>query len=110
MPPRKRVSDSPDISINLDSLQREVPDRKPFSVVVNGKRFVFRDIEDMDWKIVSLADQNPLLFISSGVEGDENREEFSELQFPLWKMRELIKAYRKHFGLPDPGESGALST
>lgn len=111
MPPRPRAvhDDSPDISINLDTLERETPPAKPFSAVVKGTRYVFRDVNDIDWKVIVMAEQNPMLFVSSAVE-DKQRDEFIALDIPSWKMQKLITMYREHFGIPTSPESAALST
>src|SRR2546430_16453348 len=102
MTPRpSEVNDnSPEISITLDTLDKETPPHKPFSVVVSGTRYVFQDPGDLDWKVVPMAEQNPMLFVSSAVADPKKRNEFIALTIPACKMQRMITSYPDHYGIP----------
>jgi len=109
MPPRARkpINDSPTVSLNLDTLQREGEPREPFSLVLGGKRYVFGDVQDVDWQQVIAALRNPYLFFR-GIITEKDQDEFFAQKMPTWKMNKLMESYLEHYGMPTSGEAPAL--
>lgn len=102
-----KVAAAPAATMNLDELEREEAPEE-FSFIHNGRRFVLADPEEMDWRDIVDALGHPELFFRAALaEGD--REDFFAKKMEAWKLAALVKRYREHFGLPDPGEFAALS-
>lgn len=100
-------SDKPaPVALNLDTLDREArPD--PFSVVLGGKPYVFIDPEDIDWRDLLDALNNPRVFFAKMLHA-EDAEEFERNDLPGWKLNKLIGAYLEHYGIPSSPEARAL--
>jgi hypothetical protein len=96
-----------DATLDLDALEREqAPD--PFSFVHEGRTFVLADPQEMDWRDIVDALGHPELFFRSAL-SDEDRKVFLSQKMPAWKLGALVKRYREHYGMLDPGELAALS-
>jgi hypothetical protein len=93
----------PKVVINLDTLERN-QSFTPFVVVVDGQRLTMADAQEVEWKTLSKAEQNPSRFIREVLPPDE-AEAFFAAEIPAWKIAALMRAYREHFGLvEDQGE------
>jgi hypothetical protein len=105
---RARTSDKPaPISINLDTLEREV-EPEPFVAVLDNHRYVMADAFDIDWKVLALAERDTRTFFKA-VLSTEDFKRITGTNLPGWKLRALMDAYRTHFGLVETGESSASS-
>ncbi len=98
---------APDATINLDEIDREDAPSE-FSFVHNGRRFVLADPQEMDWRDIVDALGHPELFFRAAL-ADDDRKEFFADKMPAWKLGALVKRYREHYGLTNPGELAALS-
>jgi hypothetical protein len=96
------------VGLNLDTLEREgAPE--PFAVVLGGQRMLMSDAQDVEWQTLMLAMQDPHAFFRLVVPRDA-QQEFFAARLPAWKMRALMDAYTKHYGLTDPGNPAASRT
>ena len=94
------------VSLNLDTLEREgAPDQ--FSVVLSGRRVVFIDAQEIDYRELISLMTDPMRFFDVALQG-EDRDHFAQTPIPAWKMTKLVNAYLTHFGI-DPGNPGASS-
>lgn len=95
MPPAKPRGDKPaDVTLNLDTLERE-GEPSPFVVVFGGTRYVFRNIDDEDWRTLADIDESDpkeALKLLLGKEYDD----FAEHELPVWKLRKLLDSWREH--------------
>lgn len=111
MPPRTRkiaaVSDTPKIGLNLDTLEREGGVAEPFSAIIDGKRYVFGDAAEIDWKQILTSMRNPAAFFNN-VLAEKDRKTFLETDIPTWKINALMSAYTEHYGMTNSPEAGAL--
>lgn len=106
----KKVTALPErVSINLDSLERE--DRpEEFSAVVGGKRLVFADPKEVDYRLLMEFEANPNLFFSEALSEEDKEHWDSQERIPAWKLEALVAAYRDHFGLGAPGNDAGSGT
>lgn len=100
-------SKAPSATMNLDDLERE-ESPEPFSFIHNGRTFALADPQEMDWRDIVDALGHPELFFRAALT-DEDRADFFAQKMPAWKLSALVKRYRQHYGLTDPGELAALS-
>lgn len=98
---------APKAAMNLDALEREGGPRQPFDFVLDGKRYLLADPQELDWQDVISAMSNPVMFFRL-VLPPEDHVEFFHSKIPGWKMNALMGAYQNHYGLPSQGEAGAL--
>lgn len=96
-----------DATLDLDAMEREQAPA-PFSFIHLGRTFVLADPQEMDWRDIVDALGHPELFFRSAL-SDEDRAEFLRQKMPAWKLGALVKRYREHYGMLDPGELAALS-
>ena len=97
---------TPDVTINLDTLERETGPRPPFTFLHQGKVYGLVDPDEMDWQDLLIASRNPTYMFAKGLTADSDG--FFATQMPTWKMNALQAKYLEHFGLPTPGERNAL--
>ena len=104
------TSDKPaNVSINLDTLEREGGEPEPFVFVLGGDRFVCADIEGEDWKaLMDISEDDPKETFTLLLGKDY--EKFAKHKLPLWKLKALMKAWRDHTGALDMGDPLASST
>jgi hypothetical protein len=97
------------ITINLDDLERDPAEvKEPFIFLHNGEWYQIMDPSEIDWQDLLIADRNPAYLFAKGLADKDKREQFFAEPMRGWKMEALMKRYRKHFGLPDPGDPDAL--
>lgn len=97
----------PAAALNLDTLEREGGTPKPFDFILRERRYVLSDPQEIDWQDLMAAMSNPTLFFRMVLPPDDHSE-FFRTKIPSWKMNALMKNYQVHYGLPGPGEAGAL--
>lgn len=97
----------PKAAMNLDELEREGGPRQPFDFVLDGKRYLLSDPQELDWQDVISAMSNPVMFFRLVLPA-EDHVAFFRTKIPGWKMNALMEGYQTHYGLPSPGEAGAL--
>jgi hypothetical protein len=104
--PVAAVSDKPDaVVLNLDTLELERTE-KPFVVRLGGRNLTFKDPKEIYWQ--DLADlDDPTSFAEAALE-EEDQEHFLEYRLETGRMMELMRRYRRHFGMDvDPGNPAA---
>lgn len=94
------------VALNLDTLDREARP-EPFSVVHGGKPYTFIDPEDIDWRDLLRALNEPSAFFDLTLPADKTKQ-FSAVKLPGWKLNALMKAYLEHYGIPSSPEARAL--
>lgn len=95
-------------ALNLDTLEREgTTPTAPFPFVHGGRTYHALSPHDIDWQDVIAAMSNPIIFFRKVLPAADQTSFFST-PMPSWKLNALMKAYYKHFGLPDAGEPAAL--
>lgn len=109
MPANTRGDKPADVSLNLDTLEREGGDEpKPFVVVLGGERFEFVDLDTEDWQTVADIDEDDPREALKMLLG-EDWPKFSAHKLPLWKLRRLLDAWREHTTGADSGEDSGSS-
>jgi hypothetical protein len=98
---------APKAAMNLDELEREGGPRQPFDFVLDGKRYLLADPQELDWQDVISAMSNPVMFFRL-VLPPEDHVTFFRAKIAGWKMNALMGSYQTHYGLPSQGEAGAL--
>lgn len=88
-----------EITLNLDTVERPGGPIKPFSAVVEGRRIVMTDPEDIDWQDL-LEIEDPLDFLRHCV-SDEDRTYLRGVKIPGWKFGVLMERYQKHYKLDE---------
>jgi hypothetical protein len=92
------------VALDLDAIENERHD-EPFTVNIGGTPVTFISVRELDWQVAAnLSDDRPFEFFETVVR-EEDQDHFLAQKIPVWKMDHLMKAYRAHFGLPEPGES-----
>jgi hypothetical protein len=91
---------APDVVLDLDTLEREDAPA-PFTFRHNGKRYMLRDPQDIDWQELLMAIDNSYQFFRSVLPADD-QEDFFAAPMASWKMKALMERYQVHYGLPDP--------
>lgn len=94
-------------AMNLDELEREGGPTSPFDFVLEGKRYLLADPQDLDWQDIISAMSNPVMFFRLVLPA-EDHSTFFRSRIPGWKMNALMRGYQNHYGLPNQGEAGAL--
>lgn len=108
--PAKATGDKPtDVSLNLDTLDREGSEPEPFVVVLGGERFQFSNIDNEDWQTVADIDEDDPRESLQLLLGDKY-ERFAKHKLPLWKLRALLDAWREHTTGLDAGNADASPT
>lgn len=97
------------ISLNLDSLDREGGTAEPFAVVHGGRRYVMLDPQEIDWRDLMRALNQPSVFFTICMSADDAAS-FAATKLPGWKLHSLITAYIQHYGLTSSPEAPALPT
>ncbi|MER7331662.1 MULTISPECIES: hypothetical protein [unclassified Micromonospora] len=97
-----------DVSLDLDSLEREDP-QDPFTFRLKGHTYTIADPKELDWQKQLRAFGDPVYFLRHAMSA-EDVEKFFNTELPGWKMEAVMKAYWKHFGLPDLGELAGSPT
>lgn len=109
--PAKTTPDNQPFEFNLDALKPSA-ELAEFRVHFGGKRFVLTNINELDaWQILAMAQGGDLRAVTGSLMlalGDQ-WEDFKALGMPQWKLMPLFRAWQKHSGDLDPGESGASS-
>lgn len=94
-------------ALDLDKIEREGGSPKPFDFVLDGKRYVMSDPQEIDWQDLLSAMSNPVMFFRLVLPPDEQNE-FFRTRLSAWRMNKLMTAYQDHYGLPSQGNPGAL--
>jgi hypothetical protein len=94
-------------ALNLDTLEREGETPQPYAFILGGKRYMLSDPKDIDWQQLIMALMDPFLFFRLTMP-PEDHEKFFSTPIPTWKINAMITGYQKHYGIPTPGELGAL--
>lgn len=89
-----------DVVLDLDALERENAPA-PFTFRHDGRRYLLRDPQDIDWQELMLAIDNSFQFFRSVLPADD-QQQFFAAKMPSWKMKALMERYQQHYGLPDP--------
>lgn len=95
-----------DIDFNLDTFEREGVQAKPFTVVFQGKRAVFADAVELDWRDLLSLMTDPTQFFELALPDPKHRVLFETNKLPMFKLEGLIKKYAEHYGI-DPGNAVA---
>jgi hypothetical protein len=90
----------PDVVLDLDTLERENAPA-PVTFRHDGRRYMLRDPQDVDWQELMLAIDNSYQFFRSVLPPDDQKD-FFKAAMPSWKMKALMERYQEHYGLPDP--------
>lgn len=94
-------TDTPAVDLNLDAYKASA-DLAPFAVVLGGKRFVFKHIDDLDaWDVVNgflTGEVAATVRIIEMALGDEY-EEFRKQPLSKGAFDHLIKSYMVHCGV-----------
>ena len=106
MTARRPQAGSPEVSLDLDALEREGGTPEPFTVHLAGERIMFSDPKDLDWQALLDDMGDPRRFFRLVVPPDSH-ETFFSAYLPTWKMDVLMSAYLQHYGLPSPGNASA---
>lgn len=93
-------------AIDLDSLEREGA-QGPFDFVLEHKRYLLSDPQEVDWQDLIAALSNPVMFFRLTLPA-EDRVQFFTTRIPTWKMHKLINAYLEHYGIPSGPNAGGL--
>jgi hypothetical protein len=100
------VSDTPaDVTINLDTLEREHGPAAPFVAYLGGKRLVFEDPQEIPWQdLLHLDDPEEFarLCLPEG-----QREHFLKHKVEAWKMNALMRGFKEHYGMGSLGNDDA---
>jgi hypothetical protein len=108
--PAKTTGDTPaDVTLNLDTLEREGADPEPFVFVLGGDRFVCADVQNEDWQTVAALDEDDPQEALKLLLG-RDYEKFAKHRLPLWKLNALLEKWRDHTGGVTVGEAGASPT
>lgn len=98
-------TDTPSVDLNLDAYKASA-DRAPFAVVLGGKRFVFKHMDDLDaWAVLDgflSGEVAATVRIIEMALGDDY-EAFRKQPLSKGAFDDLIKAYMAHCGVT-PGE------
>lgn len=105
--PRKTPAPKVPVALDLDKLEREYTgDEKPagpFAFNVAGRRVTLIDPAELDWQVAATLDsRNPHAFFGATMKSEDFDHWVSQPEMPSWKVGVLVKAYREHFGIPDP--------
>jgi hypothetical protein len=97
------------VLLDVNALEREDAPT-PFAVKVGTKKYRLVDPPELSVNDFLGITSNPASFLTAAV-AEKDRPAFTEalLAMPAWKVNQVVKAYREHFGLPEPGESDASS-
>lgn len=103
-----RQQDKPSgVALNLDTLTRETS-VEPFVVVIGGKAREFMDPNDMDWRDMMRALEDPRLIFQLAL----NEADFGEVMaqtITVYQMKTLTTRYMEWYGF-DPGNLPASRT
>lgn len=97
----------PSAALDLDALEREGGTPPVFDFIHSGRRYILSDPQEVDWQSLILAMSNPVRFLQMVIP-PEDHDSFFSSPLATWKMNALMDRYLKHYGLPTPGEAGAL--
>lgn len=82
------------VNLDLDSMARD--DRpEPFVTKIDGELVEFNDPIELDYRVLDNI-TNPDTFARYCV-SDDSRAHFKKQGLPVWKFRELSKAYMEHY-------------
>jgi hypothetical protein len=97
------------VVFDVNALEREGAPT-PFDVKLGTKRYRLVDPPELSVNDFLGITANPASFLAAAV-AKKDRQSFIDalLTMPAWKVNAVVKAYREHFGLPEPGESDASS-
>lgn len=99
------------VSINLDTIEREDGQAQPFVVVLGGKRYLFADVLEVPLNDLLAAQTDDMEFLRIVVSSDDREDFFAAIgALPMWKVREVVAAYFKHYGMPALPEGSASLT
>jgi hypothetical protein len=101
------MNDNAPAALDLDKLEREGGSPKPFDFVLEGKRYIMADPQEIDWQDLLSAMSNPVMFFRMVLPADDQRT-FFRTRLPAWRMNKLMSAYQDHYGLPSQGNPNAL--
>lgn len=93
------VDKKPAVALDLDALEREGAPI-PFDFLLEGKRYLLSDPQEIDWQDLVAALNNPTMFFRLTLPA-EDRNDFFASRLPAWKMRILMRKYQDHYGIPD---------
>ncbi len=99
----------PDLTLNLDALEREGEVPGPFTFQADGDTYQMLDPKEVDWQDLLAGMRNPALFVRFAMPVEQQKKFFA-LRIPGWKMNALMQAYQDHFDIPDLGNAYALRT
>ena len=97
-----------DVTLDLDTLEREGDIRPPFVFRLKGRKYAMVDRQNIDWQDIIHAMRNPISFIKFAMSPADHAH-FLAQSVPLWQMEALMERYFKHFGIPLPGEVNGSS-
>lgn len=102
------ADDTPQIDINLDTLDREATPRA-FAAVLGGKRYECKDPMEIGTQtLLRMKDSSDMWENLELILGD-HYQTFIDQDYPLWKVMKFYEAVGHHYGLTtgEPGESAA---
>lgn len=105
----KPAEKNPDVTLDLDSLEREGAVAETFSFQYEGHTYRMLDPQDIDWQDLLSGLRNPALFVRFAMPV-EDQKQFFTARVAAWKMNKLMAAYQDHYGIPDLGNAAALRT
>ena len=105
-PAAKTATDLPaNVALNLDTYELEDNERGPFTFVLGGKPITLIDPRQVAWQ--DLADIDSPYGFAEACMTEKDREHFLEHRLPAGKLNELMRRFRAHYGMGEPGNSGA---
>lgn len=93
-------------ALDLDSMEREGT-VGPFDFILEGKRYLMSDPQEVDWQDLMAAISNPVMFFRIVLPADD-RAAFFAAKLPTWKMNKLMERYQEHYGLPSAPNAAGL--
>lgn len=106
VPPAIAAANARPAALDLDKLEREGTPA-PFDFILNERRYIMSDPQEVDWQDLMAAFSNPHMFFRL-VLPPEDRSTFFDQRLPSWKMNKLVASYQDHYGIPPLPNAGGL--
>lgn len=98
------VNDGQKIMDNLDEFER-TERYELYAFGFKGRRIELVDPAELDWQdLANLRDETEFLKLSMS---DEDLGFFLDQKVPVWRVKELMERYFKHYGIEDESKTSA---
>lgn len=92
-------SSNPGVVFDLDLVENDRGDEKPFVARINEREIAFQNPKDVDWVVLADLGDDPVEFVQVCVKDEKDADWLITQELPAWKADKLVDAFMRHYGI-----------